>query len=429
MKWAVLCVTALPTLAWGQARGTFAEWVAPSAPPSGRVIWTVGFATGGFAKDPALAEAMRNEMAKALGALVSQGDIVRIAAFETRLLAEPRKVTVGPALDPVVATFPRTPAPDSRGGRDVERALASLAAGAEGPILLLSPGPSQTGGGTGTLMGEDSPELRSALAAFEPIRRGRFTIPTAGGPRTVEATVAVPKKAFAAGGDPRRPTALPEPERVVRASPVAVPVGRSDAPVWPYAVGGLVLGAAGTAVLRRLPKHSPPSDPVTPAPPTGRDGTELADWRAEAKRQQRALDLLTQDLAAAAEGVVRREGDETRSLRLSLAEREEALRRWDVIAMDYLDGIGRAVEDGVHPEVWARASEQFVRLARASGLDVIAPVPGEPVIDGHHRIESTSPASVGAPEGTVSELISHGFRRGDHVLRMARVVMAGRPIP
>ena len=97
--------------------------------------------------------------------------------------------------------------------------------------------------------------------------------------------------------------------------------------------------------------------------------------------------------------------------------------------MDYLDGIDRALESGDLAEerrqVYDRLGKQFIKYSQRAGLDMIAPQPGDPVLDGHHRIEEIVPECTEYPHGTVAILLSPGYRRGEHVLRLAKIKMAG----
>lgn len=388
------------------------SWLRESVndPKKGTTEWTVVLTTGHFGGDPQLAQATRKAAVEMLFEAGSKGDTVRAVAAEMKPWGTPQMAPI----EDLANILPKAPAPGSRGGRDIERTLVELARSAKGPILVLSPGESLLPkDGRGQLMGGEG----TVVGFARPVKK-EIEVPTADGPRKILATL-LTRDGFFTGDSPRK--ALPIP------SALAATTGRANKPpdddsglFWPVAFGVGIVAVGAAYALGRSRKH-----PALAAS----DNSDLEAWKAEAKQLQRRLDLVAQDLASAAQIATATDDAEKVELRQEAARRETALSLWDEIAMDYLDGIDRVLGHGeVPPDLrrsWEQAAHQFTRLAQRAGLDVIAPAPGDQILDGQHRIERVVPPSSSAVAGTVTVLLAPGFRRGEHVLRPARIEMAG----
>jgi molecular chaperone GrpE (heat shock protein) len=165
-----------------------------------------------------------------------------------------------------------------------------------------------------------------------------------------------------------------------------------------------------------------------PAAGVTADEGELAAWKEQAKQLQRRLDFLTQELEESVQRMSHSNDVQIVELRQELVRQQKTLEAWDELVIDYLDGIQRALDhpqvSGEAAEVWSRASAQMLNLAKRLGLDEIRPTPGDALIGSQHRIEALVAPTTEFGSGVVTRLIQPGYRRGDVVIRQAKVEFA-----
>lgn len=413
------------------ASAVFAEdglaWLSKTAKPieKGTTEWTLILTTGHFGLDPQLAAATRTLALEMLNKVGAKGDKVRVISGELQPWGEAKVVPI----EELAASLPTSSAPNSKGGRDLEALISDAAGSATGSVLLLAPGDSQLPiDGKGVLRGGTI-----NAPGFAPPARGDVDVDTPSGPRHLRA-IYLQKGEPSTGVGARTPLENPvtsKPASEVKTSrPVAENSSSPSTPLWPMLlVGALILGLGIVVgkllgpkpVAQEFTTETPPSEPAS-------TGSELEDWKQAAKALQRKLDVISQDLADGAAAVAQSGQDQSIELRQEIARHAKSLAVWDETAMDYLDGIQRALADpGVSDQdkrAWRNAENQFIRLIQRAGLDVIAPELGSNVIDGHHRIDGTGISSTDIASGSISSLVYRGYRRGDVVLRQAKVEIA-----
>lgn len=108
--------------------------------------------------------------------------------------------------------------------------------------------------------------------------------------------------------------------------------------------------------------------------------------------------------------------------RQTRAEAEAATRRWDSLAMLTVDDLHRVAD---RPGVRGPLDDLIERL-QSVGLDVVEPSPSTKLDERLHEVsaEETSPD---VQPGAVLRTAALGYRRGERVLRRARVVQATAP--
>ncbi len=411
----------------------------------GRIHWTFALSTGHLGSDPALARAAQDEVRQILERFAAPFDRVEVAGFEMTVWT-----SKGPVDLPekgwwaeVQRLMPTTPAPSSKGGRDILRALATVSERPpKGRVLVaITPGPSQLPrGGEGSLISEGSAEFRKVLAAAA--LREPLTYPVvadhAGG-RNLWVTVLAPER-LTAGSEPRKKLEPAPPKAGVAPSRNIARGG--GVPAWLVVV--LVLGcstvAYALAARRRPGEEDPQPEPSAPAavdeqpaddPEPPAKGTPEADTMPRALIH--TLDAISQDLAETvnshAEAIAALKANvlEVGALRQEVVRKEAEVDAWIDAAIAFLDAAHRAsTMQDVTPErreTWAKAAQSFARRCARNGLDVIDPKPGDPVVAGLHVIEEFSDAE----PGVVSECLVWGFRTGSRVIRPAKVA-AGKPL-
>src|ERR687888_685996 len=119
-----------------------------------------------------------------------------------------------------------------------------------------------------------------------------------------------------------------------------------------------------------------------------------------------------------------------RSARENAAVMERANERLVKELIPVLDDLGRALEAAAEHE--EAKLEEGVRLVHRSLADLLAKeglaeIETEGKFDPHvHEALLAQPSD--EEEGSVIEVVQKGYKLGDHVLRPARVVVAGSPI-
>ena len=398
------------------------SWITKNSTPinKGTTEWTVILTTGHFGLDPQLATATRAVCAEIVGRVGAKGDKVRILAAEMSIWGRP-KIT---AIENFTADLPTTPSPNSLGGRDIEGVLAEAAKEANGSILLLAPGESQLPtSGIGKLHGGEV-----SIDGFEPVKRGEIDVNTPSGTRKLLAYFL--QSQHAAVGESSR-------QKLIEIAPKATLETAKDQRTQQRQVSQvnytLMIGGGGLLFLSGLACGSlaigkarrGTGEEVTANPHTSE---ELEQWKESARLQRKQLDLISQELA---ETVAKQseavEGADI-ELRQEIASQKRTLSIWDETAIDFLDGLGRAMENNGLSEseviTLRKSQKQFLRLAQRTGLDTISPEPGDEILDGLHRIEGTLAPDEAAPSGHVNALISPGYRRGDTIIRQAKVIIS-----
>jgi molecular chaperone GrpE (heat shock protein) len=108
--------------------------------------------------------------------------------------------------------------------------------------------------------------------------------------------------------------------------------------------------------------------------------------------------------------------------RQARAQADAATRRWDSLAMLTADGLFRISD---RPGVGGLYGD-LVEQLQGVGLDVVRPAASTVVDERLHEV-STEEISETVPAGAVVRTAGIGFRRGERVLRRARVVQATAP--
>ena len=393
-------------------------------PEDGTTTWTIVVTTGHFGGDPQLAEATKEKIVTLLEEIGAKGDRVRIHSAEMSLWGRSNDVPI----DELANELPSSQAPKSKGGRDIERILQEIARNTRGPILVFSPGGSilpidgsgSLLGGTGTVEGFTGPLKR--------------TIRLQSGPRVRSILLTVlTKNGLFTGMERRFP--LEAKERLEtsqnkRFEPKQTPTKSSAKDLgwisW-SAVAFLIGTGAGffftTRRTQKVAKTEKPSDN-----PDIVNDQEITIWKEHAKALQRRLDFVSQEIEESVRKMSESSEVQLVELRLELTRRQKALESWDEVVIDFLDGVQRALD---HPRtnieaagVWSRARSQFLQLTKRLGLDEILPGAGDPLISTMHRIEAVVSPTSEFRSGHVTRLIEPGYRRGDFVIRQAKVEIA-----
>jgi molecular chaperone GrpE (heat shock protein) len=391
-------------------------WLAKeiNLPARGSTQWTLILATGGFGSDPVLAAGMRKKAVELLETVGASGDKVQVVYAEMKPWGSSSIIPI----EGTSQALPLAPMPESRGGHDIERVLAEVAPSAKGPILFFSSGPSQLPkDGVGQLMGGTG-----EVSGFgKPIHR-TVTISTDKGNREIQISVLTRPGLFT-GTDARvllRPATNAKSLDPIQSSSSASSKVSGSNPLWygASAVIGVLIGLS----LRRSGKKEPDSEIDVGL-------RDLEAWKQEAKALQRRLDLIAQEMTESVSTLSERSSVEHIELREELLREGTALKIWDQTAMDFLDGIDRTLENANLGEegrkTLERITKQFIALTQRTGIDVISPEIGSPVLDGHHSIEVVKPAPEGKLRNTVARVLQPGFRRGSNVIRTAKIEMFG----
>jgi molecular chaperone GrpE len=101
----------------------------------------------------------------------------------------------------------------------------------------------------------------------------------------------------------------------------------------------------------------------------------------------------------------------------------ELLPTLDNLDRALADAGGESREDGLLEGVRIVRSQLSAALARV-GIEEFSPL-GQPFDPRREEAMAQAPAAQGTPSGTVVEVYQSGYRLGDHIIRPARVVVAG----
>lgn len=410
-----------------------ADWLRHAArvPDRGLTEWTLVVTTGHFGRDPQLADATRQAIAELLGEVGAKGDRVRIISAEMKPWGSPHVV----AIEDVPGELPTAPAPGSKGGRDIEAVLEAVAVDAKGPVIIVSPGNSALPmDGSGSLRGGDG-----SVAGYEtPVKR-LISLETASGQRTARLTVLSRDRLFEGSG-PRVPPAMNGQQPIVarKRSPGSGQKNGSSPPdttfFWSFgAAGALLLGLALGFRLASVGRTTSKLDSLPDgAQPSTSEAAELTAWKDQAKQLQRRLDFMVQEIEDSVQRMSQANDVQIVELRQELMRRNRTLDGWDQLVIDFLDGVQRAID---HPHVtpeaaatWSRAASQILNLAKRFGLDEIRPLPGDQLIGSLHQIEATTAPTPQFVSGMVTRVFAAGYRRGDSIIRQAKVEIASEAV-
>ena len=156
---------------------------------------------------------------------------------------------------------------------------------------------------------------------------------------------------------------------------------------------------------------------------------DLREVRKEQDRTRRAVERLTASLNAETKTLSEAQQSlhaelqkidaalvESRQVR---AEAKAMTTRWDSLAMDTVDALYRIVD-----KAGVRGPYEDLKAGlQGLGLDIVEPPPSTEVHERQHEVSSTEPSTDVAP-GAIVRTAVPGFRRGERVLRPAKVVQA-----
>lgn len=404
-----------------------AAWLRTVAkvPPAGATTWSIVVTTGHFGGDPQLAGGTRRKITELMAEVGARADRVRVYAAEMSVWGSPVEVPI----EDLASALPVSQAPKSKGGRDIELILRQVGREAQGPVLVFSPGASilpvdgsgSLAGGDGTVDGFENPEKRTIL------------IPALPKDRYIQLTVLSRPNLFK-GTVTRHPMSRRQTEESSNFKSIARSAASLNSSpelnsIWPslIAVAALLGAGCGYFAAFRM-QHSTKIPRPGNEPDTVQDDAELAVWKDQAKALQRRLDYVSQEIEETVRKLSETNNIQNMELRQELARRQKSLEAWDELIIDYLDGVQRAIDHHqVNSEiagVWSRAQTQILQLSKRLGLDEIRPIPGEQHISNLHRIEVVVGPTEQFKSGVVTRVIEPGYRRGDAVIRQAKVEIA-----
>ncbi len=194
--------------------------------------------------------------------------------------------------------------------------------------------------------------------------------------------------------------------------------------------GGDAKAAAGTAPAAPSPSHEGEQGPVdgSQGPADGSGDAVAVDLEDLTARAAKADDYL----ALAQRTKADFENYRKRAVREAAAAQERGVAKLALELLPAVDNLDRAlqaadIDENDHDETLVAGirlvhADVIAALARA-GIEGYSPE-GEPFDPEHH--EAVAQLAVpGAEPGTIVEVYQRGYRRGDAVLRPARVVVAG----
>lgn len=407
-----------------------ADWVRNVArvPDKGATTWSIVVTTGHFGGDPQLAESTRQKILELLSEVGAKGDRTRVFAAEMSVWGTPVEVEI----ENLSNALPVSQAPKSKGGRDIEMILQQVGKSAKGPVLIFSPGASLLpSDGSGSLVGGNG-----AVEGFEPPQKRMIKVSSLPKERFIQLTVLSRRDLFS-GTSPRLSADLRTPGDSAKPSAVSplqvVKESRAESQPWPFWVAGAVVLGIGCGYLlgsRRQDSGNLDNAPDDSSP--AQDASELIVWKEQAKSLQRRLDYVSQEIEESVQKMSDNNDLQIIELRQELMRRQKSLDAWDELVIDYLDGIQRALD---HHQTtleaagaWSRARAQLLQLTKRLGLDEIRPAPGDPHISSMHRVEAIVAPTSHFESGVVTRLIESGYRRGDAVIRQAKVEIASENI-
>jgi len=384
-------------------------------PQQGSTEWTIAVATGHFGRDPQLSTATRAFILELMAEIGAKEDRLRVVATEMK----PWGSIQAGELAQLPHFLPTAPAPSSKGGRDLEATIQQIASSAKGPILVISPGDSiLPADGVGTLHGGDG-----STPGFKAPLRLEATLELAK-PRTLR-VIYLEKEGSFTGTSARTPIAFEIPS-IKQQESNEIPLARQSSA--PETIGPLLICAALAMVVGFLCAHVFFRRPAPVAVAETGGNPEIEAWKEQAGKLQRRLDLMVQDLEETASRLARESQGSQVELRQENVRYQQILGKWDEAAIAYLDGIDRAlsVPDSSDEERnhLSRARKQFLANLKIVGLEEIRPEIGQTVVPSLHRVDSTVAASEGSPAGSITQLLSVGYQRGEHIIRQSRVEMA-----
>jgi len=183
----------------------------------------------------------------------------------------------------------------------------------------------------------------------------------------------------------------------------------------------------------------PPAEETVPSAPT-EAAEEAPEEAREITPEEQIADLQAQ-LREAEDRFLRARADLENFRKRAAAEREVALRRKEEYLLEHILRVADMLEQALQyeraAEVNGRAILQGVRMAydqmlsslEGLGVRSIEAVgrPFDP--QWHEAVEVVENVPPDTPPGTVVAEVTRGYRRGDHLLRAARVKVAPSPPP
>lgn len=393
-------------------------------PVQGATTWTLVFTTGHLGTDPRLSRAIKEGAIDLMATIGSPIDKGRVVFAEMTIWNTSSTFP----LDRLPSHLPNAPAPESMGGSDLERVAKDISTSSQGPIVIFSSGESQVP------RGSQSPKLLGGageIAGFTGPHRFRYDLTPYGESRPMLVTVYLHANGFR-GAEARTALQYPtsdsqEPDfsEAPNVHEAKGHPGPTTSLPWYFLLGGAVASSGigfGLARLSAKQRH----------PDSSESSSDLETWKSQATRLRKQLDLIAQDLHEAASEYKLEEEAEKVSLRQELARRDLSLETWDEVAIDFIDGLDRVLHhhgpNSTEGKSAQRIAGQFFRHVQRVGLDTINPDPGDEYVPGLHTIEETAVASNEQEVGTISRVIRPGFRRGEVVIRHAKIVLLERNI-
>lgn len=399
------------------------EWLnqALGQPKTGRTHWTVVMTTGHFGSDLQLADSSRRFVEELLFEVGSKQDTVEVIGAELAIWYRSKRAP----LEELSSLFPLTPAPDSKGGRDLERVVSQLAKDVSGVLVVVSPGASQLAkDGSGKLLGGNL-----EVAGLENLTRQTIELKTPSGTRNIIALVSHKAGAFS-GTEARMPIESSDPQQPASPKPTVESAEALGSPSYlpMFLAGAGVLGLGvliGRATWMKPKREVLEPAPTVTEPATESDNEDVEVWKSSAKSLQKRFDLIADEMENVASRLESAKDDELVELRGNLHQQQKTLESYDSVAIDFIDGLTRLKElvgeDKARSEMVDTIASQHIRLIQRIGLDTIAPAVGTELIEGSHRVEDYDEVQSDVVSGTISELLSPGFRRGDRIIRQAKV--------
>jgi hypothetical protein len=423
----------------------------------GHFTFLLGIFTGGLFSNPFNGEAMRRAVSVWLNSTMTRGDRVRIVGYEHNVWCRSPLFTLsstGKEREDIFSALPFMPEPHSKGGKNIEHVMLSLAGiGGRNPkgqspiILLLSNGFSQNAG----QMGAGEQYQKELLhAGYHPVKCQIFRFIVHGSIQDVYAFLAIPMDIhLAAVASARYPGFAAESWTPYAYKPVlgantlgATGIMANDAQsrtgspndgtsVWTWAwfifAAGITLifglFVARSKAIPETGRIKSYSDSSQNEPQQNQD--ELKKTLLEARRHAKSLDILSQDMAVTMANLdsIIPSAQEQGELRNEIASLQQQLKDWDDASRDFLDTVQRGISmPGIAQalrDTWKRAGMEFARQAARNGFDVIDPKAGEPFVEGLHRLLDGK--KMPSPPVRIDHCVQWGYRRGSRVYSPAIV--------
>ena len=435
-----VCISAFSL---GQSSEDAIKWIGEQLASSkfankGKLDFCITFTTGHFGTNPVLAEESRTFVSELLYSLAAKEDSLRIASMELDIwdIKEPLSLSkLG--LRPLSNYFPKSPASNSKGGRDIERGLFNLIQKISGRVIfiVISPGPSQVASdGSGKLFGANNADFKRELASrcyCEPVQeRVEF--------KNTKALISllIPKDLSSKDGSKRTPLNNPTIKHKNSSPELAIKPTKSSQTLsdFKFLVIGIVIGTILALSYARLRNHKNQREVLEVMDSTGDLSQSHQVETDELKKIAKRFDMSIQDFesstslldstASVIQGEIKKLQHhilDNSTLRNEIISQQELLKEWDFIAIEFIDAATRVAHmNGVseeRKESWSKAAKDYKRLCLRRGLDTIEPTEGDEYSPGLHQIRELD----GNLAVHVTKCIEIGFRRGEKIIRPAVV--------